>query len=311
MFKHLWTGLLLIVMAQATQAAASTPQVVATIKPIHALVSGVMAGVETPYLLLPGGESPHRYSLHPSQVKRLHAATLVIWVGPTVESFLEKTLTTLSNPTQILRLIDLPNLTRLKIRKGKVWETEHYHADAHHHTDFEIDPHIWLSPENAKILVQTIAQTLIKRDANNADHYTANATHLVKQLEQLDQDLKQHLAAVKDIPFLVFHDAYQYFEQHYELKAIGAVSLSSEIRPSVKRLYQLKRQLKKQKIRCVFSEPQFESALVDTLIENSSVQRGVLDPLGAELPAGTKSYFTLLRNMADSIKECLQTGNKK
>jgi len=309
MFKHLWTGLLLIVMAQAIQAAASTPQVVATIKPIHALVSGIMKGIETPYLLLPGGESPHRYSLHPSQVRRLHAATLVIWVGPTVESFLEKTLTTLSNQTQILRLIDIPGLTRLKVRKGKVWETHHYHADADHHTDFEIDPHIWLSPENAKILVQTIAQTLIKRDTNNAERYTANATRLVKQLEQLDQDLKQELSAVKGIPFLVFHDAYQYFEQHYGLKAIGAVSLSSEIRPSVKRLYQLKRQLKRQKVRCVFSEPQFESALVDTLIENRSAQRAVLDPLGAELPAETKSYFTLLRNMADSIKECLQTGN--
>lgn len=307
MFKYLWIGLLLILMTPGV--AASTPQVVATIKPIHALVSGVMAGIETPYLLLPGGESPHSYSLHPSQVRRLHGATLVIWIGPTVESFLEKTLTTLSKQTEILRLIDLADLTRLEVRKGKNWETHYYHADAHH-TDFEVDPHIWLSPENAKIIVQTIAQTLIKMDAKNAERYTANANHLVEQLDQLDQDLKQQLAAVKGIPFLVFHDAYQYFEQHYGLKAIAAVSLSSEIRPSVKRLYQLKRFLKKQKNRCVFSEPQFGSALIDTLIENSSARRAELDPLGAQLPAGTESYFILLRNMADSVKECLQTVNQ-
>lgn len=306
----LWIGILLIVIAPTIQA--SKPQVVVTIKPIHALVSGVMEGVNTPYLLLPGGESPHSYSLRPSQVEQLHTARLVIWVGPTVEGFLTKILTTLSQKNQILRLMEIPGLTQLEVRKGKTWET-HHHDDSHdddpHHSEFEIDPHIWLSPHNAKVIVQAIAQTLQEIDSKNTARYAANAARLVEQLKQLDQSLKQQLAPIKELPYLVFHDAYQYFEDYYGLMTIGAVTLSPETRPSVKRLHQLRTHLKNQQIRCVFSEPQFESALVATLIEGTSTQRGILDPLGTELAVGTESYFGLLRNLADSLTQCLQTGN--
>ena len=286
---------------------ASAPQVVVTIKPIHALVSGVMEGVGTPYLLLSGGESPHSYSLRPSQVRQLRKANIVIWVSPNVETFLEKIVTTLSEKTQILRLIDLHSLNLLKVRNGKDWESHHH--DEHPHNDFDVDPHIWLNPENAKIIVQAIAQTLSKIDPNNSLRYRTNAVRMIEQLDLLDKNLMQQLAPVKNIPFLVFHDAYQYFEQRYQLTAVGAINLSPENRPSVRRLYQLRSRLKKQKIRCVFSEPQFESALVATVIEGSSVRRGVLDPLGADLAIGTKSYFTLLNNMAHSLKQCLLETN--
>jgi zinc transport system substrate-binding protein len=280
-----------------------------TIKPIHALVSGIMEGVGIPDLLLSGGESPHSYSLRPSQIRKLRQANLVIWVSPTVETFLEKLITTLDEKNQILRLIDLPRLKLLKIRKGKDWESNHYH---HHHHElpnnkFAIDPHIWLNPENAKIIVQAIAQTLSKIDPNNTTHYKTNAANLITRLEQLDNNLKQQLDSVKTQQFLVFHDAYQYFEQKYELKVAGAINLSPETRPSVRRLYQLRRRLKKQQIRCVFSEPQFQSALIATVIEGSSVQRGILDPLGADLVVGVEAYFSLLNNMAKSLKQCLGT----
>jgi zinc transport system substrate-binding protein len=286
---------------------ASAPQVVVTIKPIHALVSGVMEGVGTPYLLLSGGESPHSYSLRPSQVRKLRKATVVIWVGPTIETFLKKIITTLNDKTHILRLVDLHGLNLLKVRNGKDWESHHYNN--HPNNEFEIDPHIWLDPNNAKIIVQAIAQTLSKIDTKNSVYYKANAVHMVEQLDQLDKTLKQQLALVKNLPFLVFHDAYQYFEQSYQLTVAGAINLSPENRPSVRQLYKLRSRLKKHKIRCVFSEPQFESALVATVIEGSSVRRGVLDPLGANLVVGTKSYFTLLSNMADSLKQCLLQTN--
>jgi zinc transport system substrate-binding protein len=286
---------------------ASAPQVVVTIKPIHALVSGVMDGVGTPYLLLSGGESPHSYSLRPSQVRQLRKAGVVIWVGPTIETFLTKMITTLSKKTYILRLIDLHGLSLLKVRKGKDWESHHY--DEHPDNELQIDPHIWLDPENAKIIVQAIAQTLTKIDPNNSVHYQANASHLLDKLDKLDLSLKQQLASVKTVPFLVFHDAYQYFEHRYQLTVAGAINLSPENRPSVRRLYKLRVRLKKQQIRCVFSEPQFESALVATVIEGSSVRRGVLDPLGADLAIGVEAYFTLLNNMAHSLKQCLGKKN--
>ncbi len=301
--KILWLGLLLI--AQQAEAL----QVVTTIKPIHALVSGVMDGVGTPYLLLHGGESPHTYNLLPSQVKRLHRATVVIWVGPTAESFLKKTLTTLS--AHIVRLIDAPGLNLLKVREGKAWETHHHEEDHdeedHHEEDheFEINSHIWLDPDNAKVIVQTIAHTLSEIDANNAARYTANATRLLERIDLVDQIFRKYLAPVKTVPFLVFHDAYQYFEHHYGLTAVGAITLSPESPPGAKRLAQLRARLKTQQVRCVFSEPQFESALVTTLIEGTTVRRGVLDPLGVDLAAKTDSYFVLLGHLTFSLRQCL------
>ncbi len=270
----------LIACVEKTQQA----QVVVTIKPIHALVSGVMDGVGTPLLLLKGGESPHHYTLRPSQVRQLHAASLIVWVGPTVETFLEKTLLTLNQP--LLRLIDLPDLSLLKS------------GETHHH-DHEIDPHIWLDPINAIKIVQAIAQDLSQTDVNNAARYKANATRLIKRLEQLDQSLKEQLAPIKNIPYIVFHDAYQYFEHRYGLNAVGVISLTPETRPSVKHVYELRERLKRQNVRCVFTEPQFDSSLVDSLIENTTARRGILDPLGAD------NYFTLLNNLAKSLNQCL------
>ncbi|MCK5521890.1 MAG: zinc ABC transporter substrate-binding protein [Thiomargarita sp.] len=276
-----------------TLTAQAEPQVVVTIKPIHALVSGVMEGVGTPYLLLQGGDSPHHYNLLPSQMRRLHNAQLVIWIGSTLEIFLEKILKTLD--TERLRLSDTPGLTLLSARG----ETKHHH---HHY----IDPHIWLDPQNAKMMVQVIAQTLSKLDKDNTHNYSVNAKRLLVQLEQLDHTLKHQLVPIKNIPYLVFHEAYQYFEHRYELTAVSAITLSPDIRPSAKRLSQIRARIKKQKIRCVFTEPQFESSLVATLIEDTSVRRGILDPLGATLTAGKKAYFTLLHNLAQSLTQCLQ-----
>ena len=282
---------------------AETKQVVVTIKPIHALVSGVMDGVNIPYLLLQGSESPHNYSLRPSQVRQLHNANLVIWIGP-VESFLEKTITTLSDKTEYLRLLDVQGLTLLKARhQGETWEI-HHHGN-YHDNGFDIDPHIWLNPQNAKVIVSVIVRTLSRLDAPNAIHYSANAKRLVARLDQLDQTLKRQLAPIKDLPYLVFHDAYQYFENRYELKAMDAINLSPEVRLSARRLHQLRTSIKTQQIRCVYSEPQFDSALVLTIIEGTSVRHGILDPIGADLAAGTESYFILLQNMAKSLNQCL------
>ncbi len=292
-----------------TATAADTPQVVVSIKPIHALVSGVMADVGTPALLLQGGESPHTYTMKPSQVKMLHDADLVVWIGAGIETFLEKPLTTLNKQTQQLRLLDITGLTLLKVRQGGVWESHpHHDSNSHeeeHEEDTQFDPHLWLSPLNAKVMAKAIADTLSQNDPHHATQYAKNLSRLLHQLDQLDQELKVQLAPLQQIPFLVFHDAYQYFEMRYGLTAVGAVTLSPEQSPSVKRLSELRTRLKELQVRCVFSEPQFEPALVNTLIEDTTTRLGTLDPVGAELQAGEEAYVMLLRNLAKSFQECL------
>lgn len=258
----------------AFNAQANEPKVVVTIAPIHSLATEVMKGVAKPYLLLKPGESPHNYSLRPSKVRLLHAANLIIWVSPNIEGFLENSLRTIKVPK--IQLIDLPNLNLLNT-----------------------DPHIWLDPNNAQVMVQAIAATLAKIDSVHAQTYVKNANKLVIKIKALDQELKLKLAPIQDLPYLVFHDAYKYFEHHYNLAAVGSIKLSPETRLSVRRVYKLRRQIKRQNIRCIFSEPQFKSPLVRILTEGTSVKHGVLDPLG------NGSYFELLNGLANSLTSCL------
>jgi len=273
--------------------------VIVTLKPIHALVSGVMADLGQPQLLLSGSETPHTFSLRPSQVKQLHQADLIVWVGPHLEHFLKKVLTTLNDKVTVLTLIEVEELTRLTRRAGGIWAQEST-------AESTIDPHIWLNPQNAQVMVKAITQSLSQVNPQQQQHYQHNSAQLLQQLEQLDQALQQQLKAVQDQPFLVFHDAYQYLEKHYQLNALGALQVSSEQKPGAQRLYQLRQMIQQSAISCVFKEPQFNNTLAQTVVEDTAARIATLDPLGIELEAGSQAYFELLKNLARSLTQCLK-----
>jgi zinc transport system substrate-binding protein len=168
--------------------------------------------------------------------------------------------------------------------------------------------HIWLDPGNAKVLTGAIAAALGDADPPNASIYQANAEQLRERLEELDRSLEDRLTTVADRPYVVFHDAYQYFERRYGVKAVGAITINPTVRPSARRLREIQGQLEELNAACVFAEPQFEPALVDTVIEGTSARKGVLDPLGADLEAGPEQYFELLDGLADSLISCLGTA---
>jgi zinc transport system substrate-binding protein len=168
--------------------------------------------------------------------------------------------------------------------------------------------HIWLDPGNAKVLAAAIASALGDADPGNASAYEANAERVRQQLDELDRSLKDQLATVADRPYVVFHDAYQYFEHRYGVKAVGAITINPTVRPGAQRLGEIHELLEELNAACVFAEPQFEPTLVDTVIEGTSAHTGVLDPLGAALDAGPDQYFELLNSLADSLVNCLGTA---
>ena len=286
--------------------AADVPQVVVTLKPIHALVSGVMQGVGEPSLLLSGGESPHTYSLKPSQMKQLQQAQLIVWVGSAIESFLVKPLQTVPKEVRQLSLLDVQGLHLHKARRGGIWEEEHeHHTEAA--TDKEhLDQHIWLDPRNAQLIVQAVLEQLQQLDPAHSSRYAENASRLNARLDALDKNLMQQLKPFRTVALMVFHDAYQYFEERYGLNVVGAISISPENRPSAKRLHQLRERIQTAQVRCVFSEPQFEPSLITPLIENTQVKRGVLDPNGMDLAVGSEAYFNLLTNLAKAVRTCVE-----
>ena len=279
--------------------------VVASVKPVHSLVSGVMEGIGRPDLIVKGAASPHTYSLRPSQARQLEDADLVFWMGHELESFLEQPLEAIATKAHIVELIDSSKLKKIKMREGGMFDA-HAHDDHDEHEGHgEFDVHVWLDPENAKVLVNEIKLALIELDPVNASKYESNSNKMNMKLDQLIDEVSNKLESDKGKGYVVFHDAYQYFEQRFGMSAVGSITVSPEVVPGANRIRELKNKINELNAHCVFSEPQFEPKLVSTVVEGTQANTGVLDPLGASINDGPELYFTLIRNMADSLHECL------
>ena len=301
-------------LVSTTATAADAPKVVVSIKPIHSLVAAIMQGVGTPDLIVDGAASPHTYALKPSNARSLQEAKLVFWVGPGMEAFLQKPLAALGSNATIVELDDAPGITKLKFREGGAFEPhddgdEHEasddHAHGHNHDHGEFDTHLWLDPHNAKAMVSEITTSLVAADPVNALTYQANQKALNDKLDALDTEIASTLAPVKDKPFIVFHDAYQYFEHRYGVRVSGSITVSPETIPGAQRVAEIHSKVADLGATCVFAEPQFEPKLVNVVLEGTSAKSGTLDPEAATLPQGPDLYFDLMRGIASSLKACL------
>lgn len=302
---------------------ADAPVVVTSIKPVHSLVSAIMQGVGTPELIVDGAASPHTYNMKPSNARALQNAKVVFWVGPGLEAFLEKPLEAIGSDAVVAELDKAPGLTKLKFREGGAFEPhddgdhddedhhdgdghDHAHADADHDHDHEaFDTHLWLDPQNAKAMAAEITTTLVAADPANALTYQANAKTLDDRLDALDKEITGIVSPVKDKPFIVFHDAYQYFENRYHVRVAGSITVSPETIPGAERIAEIHKKVGELGATCVFAEPQFQPRLVDVVIEGTKAKAGVLDPEAATLDAGPDLYFNLMRGIANSMKDCL------
>ena len=284
-------------------------RVVASIKPIHSLVAAVMQGAGAPDLIIDGVSSPHAYAMRPSQARNLQNADVIFWVGPELEAFLEKSVATTGQKATSVPLIDHENMIRKEFRD----HDDHDHAnpadkgdnDSHNNEKNPTDPHIWLDPVNAKTMVRVIADTLSQADPAAAARYRQNAVNLTARLAQLTADVAATLAPLKDKKYIVFHDAYQYFEARFGMASVGALTLNPDVLPGAEHLRDMKQKVAALGATCVFSEPQFKPKLVSLVIEGTAAKSSVLDPLGASIPAGPDQYFKLITDMAAAMRKCL------
>jgi zinc transport system substrate-binding protein len=336
--------------------ALAAPDVVVSIKPVHSLVASIMKGVGEPSLIVEGAASPHTYTLKPSNARALENADVVFWVGPGLETFLEKPLEALPKDAKVVELEDAPGLTKLSFREGGAFEghdhgehgeesAEHAHgeeghdhaeehdhghahateeaakADAHEdhahgehaheehdhdeHAHGSTDMHLWLDPSNAKAMAAEITRQLSEVDPTNKATYETNLAALDAEIDALDAEIAAQLKPVLEKPFIVFHDAYQYFEKRYGVRVAGSVTVSPETMPGAERLSTIHAKIKELGAACVFAEPQFEPKLVSVVTEGTQAKSGVLDPEGGALDAGPALYGQLMRNLATSMNSCL------
>jgi len=313
------------VLAAAFAALLSTtslaaPRVVATIKPIHSIAANVMAGVAEPHLLLDAAVSEHTAQLTPSQVEAMQNADLIVVVGENLEAFLHKAL---ENPEiaqkKLFEAGELPGLKLLPVRSGGLWEPHHHEGEEEHHEgeaeaghadhDHEHggnDPHIWMDPENVKVIALALAKTLGDLDQENAAKYQANAEKFASDLDKLSADMAAAVQPVRDKRYIVFHDAYQYFETRFGLSPAGSITVNPEVTPGAKRIKEIHDRIAEANAVCVFAEPQFESKYVETVIEGTKAKASVLDGLGAKEPAGTQAYGGMMHKFVTALVTCLK-----
>ena len=318
-------------------------KVVASIKPIHSLASYLMDGVGKPSLIVDGYASPHGFALKPSHAKMLQEADIVFWVGEDLENFLEKPLSSIAKKAEKIELLEAKGLNKLKFRERNIFDghddhghddhghkkkddhghdedghkkkDDHGHDDdghkedghddhddheGHHHGEF--DPHIWLDPINAKIILNEMVEHLIENDAKNASAYKSNLEKALKDIDKLTMEVMTELN--QSTSSIVFHDAYQYFEERFNVNVLGAFTVNTDVMPGAEQLAEIREIIEHDKVSCIFSEPQFNPDIINAVAKDMDIKTGVLDPLGATLDPGKGLYFDLIRNMSKSFKGC-------
>lgn len=316
-------------MGNQTQAAETTG-VVATFKPLHSMVSGVIGDTGEATLLIDGSDSPHGFQLRPSQVKAMQSASVIFYIDDTFERFLGRAFDVLPENVRTAAMADKANLTMLTFRAGGAWERhghgehdhgghdhegeEHNHEahdheahdhdhEGHDHGDY--DMHLWLSPVNARGMVRAIARELSEIFPENSEVYNANADAYIEKIDAMDVEIKSLLVGLQETPFIVFHDAYQYFEYSYGLSAVGSLTFEPDELPSPNRIREVRDKVQETGAKCVFREPQFSDRLINTVAEGSDVKTGTLDPLGSEHENDENLYPAMMIQLASGLRACL------
>ena len=307
----LLSALVLTPVAQATD-------VVTSIKPLQLITAALTEGITQPEVLLPADGSPHHYALKPSDMRKLTDAKVVIWVGPGLEQFMVRPLARTDAEIVTLR----PDLEAHGHEAVEHSQPDHDTGHDGHDHDHEVhdgegaeeshhdhaagdDPHIWLDPMTGLEIAQQILPVLQQALPEHAAQMQRNYEAFAIALQQKERAIAEQLAPYRDAGFFVFHDAYSGFVEHYGLNQLGYFTVDPARKPGARHLAEIRQQLEAAKAVCVFSEPQFTSAVVDAIISGLPVVQGELDPLARSITPGADGYLNYLQSMGDSFARCL------
>jgi zinc transport system substrate-binding protein len=300
------SSLLFFILSTSTHAASTvdnTGAILVTIKPLYSLVAHLTEGIETPVLLMKQRQSPHHYNMRPSERDLLAKARMIIWLGPQMESFLSKIIQQQKSSAIAVSVMQAKNLKLLTKRKK--------HSPGENHTSsidkpepHTIDPHIWLSAHNAIAISFHIAESLISNNPKNSGLYKKNLQQLISKISQTKDFIKSTLKNSSQ-PYIAFHDAFQYFENEYELNYIDSINYDEETGTSLKHIRQIKARIDKDNIQClVYQAP--KPAIIDSLTKQTSIKATALDPLGLNINNDKNAWFELMQQLALDFNFCLK-----
>ena len=302
-------------------------KILSTIKPIHSLVSAISGELADAAQIIPNHASPHHYNLKPSDLRKINSADLIFRIDPQLESFLQKSLRSVTED----KVISLANATGISLlhARGEHEHDAHDEKDEHHESsdthhdehnenahskdDHEneavpeaLDYHLWLNPDNAIAMANAIRDALIKITPEHSEKFNSNTKQLINEIHKQNEQISQQLKQVQDTPFLVMHDAWQYFTQYYQLNQLGSISAQERLKSSAKSISKARATISQSKVHCLVTEPNLKTKTLRILTEDLSVKITQIDPLGREIPESKLAYPQLLQYTADKLLNCLK-----
>jgi zinc transport system substrate-binding protein len=321
LFQMFMRGLLGLQIGFATLspawASGHPPNVVASIKPVHALVQTVMKGVGTSRLLIADPAAAHHAALRPSQARQLQDADILFWVGPVMERALIDAVPALTPDSNAVRLIELDGLTLHRAGRGAHGHDGHTEpdhaepdharpgADGHQHDDDGVNPHIWLDPDNLKLMLSAIAEVLGRADTDNAAIYRANAATAAKRIDAVLERVASEMAPLPKTGFAVLHDAHVYFERQFGFHADAILTVEPDVPPRARQLWAVRQLVVDGQVSCIFSEVGAPSKAVDMIVDGHDITVVRLDPLGTMIAEGADFFPQLLGAYAAGFTRCL------
>lgn len=283
MGNRLITFILGILLLPAWQCASAQPQVAASIRPLLLIADAITDGISRPDLVLDATQDPHHPALRPSQRRVIDQAGVFLWIGPAMETGLEKVAT--ERPDSVLTAMELPMLNRQAIGDTP-------------------DPHVWLDTGNALMIAASLADRLAALDPENAGHYRDNLRLFREDVHSLDAAIRERLQSDTFPPFAVYHNGYQYFEAQFGLQHVTSFTGNEEVQPGIRQLLAIRTELANNQVHCIVTGPSQNTARLDNQLEQDAMRYVTIDVLGYDIERSKDGYSRFMRQLAEAFAGC-------
>jgi len=274
----------------SAQLAAAEISVAATIRPLQLIAQAIMQDHGSVSALIDSKDSPHHYALTPGDRLIIEDADILLWIGPEFEVVLSDVYRQKNEVKSILTVADIPDLT------------------VHSLNDSQDDPHFWLSTDNALLIARELVLCLSEIEPSKEQSFQLAFDNFELNLSKTDLLIEESLSLFRDKPFLVFHDAFQYFEKQFGLTGGEFLLQDPEMEPSMNELLTIRRRVEDLSVSCLLLEPGANDALVSAIFGDQKPSREFVDLLGFEVADGPQAYVNLVTNVANSFSACLSEG---
>jgi zinc transport system substrate-binding protein len=271
-------------------------EVAVSIKPLQLITQTIVGDRGSVLSLMPAQSSPHHFTLSPSDRLAIESSDLIIYVGEELETEFDSVMMQLKTDKNILRLLDLANLLRLNLAGEPVQGTLKGNQ--------RFDPHIWLNTQNVLTIAEEIRDRLVDIDPEGQMAFNANYNQFAKRVISLKTQWQQRLQTSPRTSYMVFHNAFAYFEFEFGLEHVLTMVEDSEVPPGARQMLKVRQSIYDLNPSCLLLDAAANEALISTLMSKQTVTMVQIDLLGANLAEG-EGYEHLMENLVNGFSLCL------